>query len=432
MGTSASRRRHLPRSEQQIEDYTTRIADSILARHLRAWPAEFITGPRAVGKTTTALGHSRAVLRLDREAERGLALDDPDAAIREGPFPLLIDEWQHAPDILLAIKRAVDASLTPSGRYIVTGSARNDLHRGQWPLTGRVLSTRLWPLTGRERFGTASAPSLFDRWDEDNRFTVPTEPPDILGYVNIALDGGFPGALAASRAGARDDWMRAYVDVAVSRDLEELDSTASRRRRPEALRRCLAAYALNTAGVTTDTSLARAANVDRRTMQSYMETLTVLRLVDDMPAWHTRRLKRLTSMPKRYMSDSGLAAWLMGVDREILKTDAQARGRIIETYVAAQLRTEAESSTERTSLSHLRDQSGEHEIDVIAEFGQRVAAFEVKTSSAPRPRDGRHIAWLRDRLPPDEFAGGVVFHTGPHRYRLDDSIEAVPICALWG
>lgn len=138
------------------------------------------------------------------------------------------------------------------------------------------------------------------------------------------------------------------------------------------------------------------------------------------------------SMPKRYVTDSGLAAWLMGVDREGLKKDAEARGRIMDTYVAAQLRTEAESSAGRVHLFHLRDQSGHHEIDLIAEFGRRVAAFEVKTSSAPTSRDARHIAWLRDRLPPDEFAGGVVFHTGPHRYRLDDSIEAVPICGLWG
>ena len=417
---------------RRIEGYTTRIADGILARHMAAWPAEFITGPRAVGKTTTALRHARAELRLDRAAERGLVLDDPDAAIREGPFPLLIDEWQHAPNVLLAIKRSVDAALTPPGRFIVTGSARNDLHLGQWPLTGRVLQTQLWPLTGRERFGDASDPSLFDRWDDENRFTVPADPPDVLDYLDIALDGGFPGALAASRAGARHDWMRTYTDVAVSRDLGEFASATGRRRSPESLRRCLTAYALNTAGTTTDMSLAEAAGLDRRTTQSYLETLRVLRLVADMPAWHSRRLKRLLSMPKRYVTDSGLAAWLMGVDREGLKKDAHARGRIIDTYVAAQLRTEAESSTERVQLFHLRDQGGHHEVDIIAEFGRRVAAFEVKTSSAPSPRDGRHISWLRDRLAPDEFAGGVVFHTGPYRYRLDDGIEAVPICGLWG
>ena len=416
----------------QIDGYTLRIADAILARHLSAWPAEFITGPRAVGKTTTALRYARSALRLDRPAERGFVLDDPDVAIAQGPFPLLIDEWQHAPDVLLAVKRAVDAGLRPPGRYITTGSARNDLHIGQWPLTGRILDTRLWPLTGRERFGDASAASLFDRWDTPARFAVPSDPPDILGYLDIALNGGFPGAIAASAAGAREDWMRAYVDVTAARDLGEFYVGNGRRRSPETLRRYLTACALHTAGVVPDTALAQAAGLNRRTASTYHEILTVLRLVSDIPAWHSNRLKRITSMPKRCITDSGLAAWLMGVDLDALIRDTNARGRIVETYVAAQIRTEVESSTGRAHMCHLRTQGGEHEIDLVVEFGRRIAAFEVKTSSAPNPRDSRHIAWLRQQLPPERFAGGVVFHTGPHRYRLGDGIEAVPIAGLWG
>ena len=399
---------------------------------MEAWPAEFITGARAVGKTTTALRHARSVLRLDVEAERGIVLDDPDAAIRDGPFPLLIDEWQHAPGVLGAVKRAVDATPSPPGRYLLTGSARNDLHVGQWPLTGRVLTTQLWPLTGRERFGDATAPSLFDRWDGDLRFALPSERPDVLGYIDIALDGGFPGALSASRAGARDDWMRTYVDVAVTRDLGEFNRGNGRGRSPESLRRCLAAFALHTSGVVHDTALARASGLDRRTTMGYHEMLTVLRLVADVPAWHSNRLKRLTSMPKRYLADAGLAAWLMGVDRESLRRDSDARGRIIDTYVAAQLRAEVSAARGRAQMFHLRTQGGEHEIDLVVETGRRLAAFEIKTSSAPSTHDARHIAWLRDQLPAERFAGGVVFHTGPHRYGLGDRIEAVPIAGLWG
>ena len=80
----------------------------------------------------------------------------------------------------------------------------------------------------------------------------------MLGYLDIALDGGFPGALAASVAGARDDWMRTYVDVAVSRDLGELSSGNGRRRSPESLRRCLTACALHTSGVVPEAVMARA------------------------------------------------------------------------------------------------------------------------------------------------------------------------------
>lgn len=169
-----------------------------------------------------------------------------------------------------------------------------------------------------------------------------------------------------------------------------------------------------------------------KTTTALRHARSVLRLAADVPAWHSNRLKRLTAMPKRYVADAGLAAWLMSVDREGLRRDSDARGRIIDTFVAAQLRAEVSAARARTQMFHLRTQGGAHEIDLLVEFGRRLAAFEVKTASAPSARDARHIAWLRDQIPPDRFAGGVVFHTGPHRYSLGDRIEAVPIAGLWG
>ena len=76
----------------------------------------------------------------------------------------------------------------------------------------------MWPLTGRERFGDAAADSLFDRWDSDARFTVPADQPDLHDYLDLALDGGFPGALVAAAAGARDDWMRTLNHTGFGRD----------------------------------------------------------------------------------------------------------------------------------------------------------------------------------------------------------------------
>ena len=390
-----------------------------------------VTGPRAVGKTTTSLRLAGSVLRLDRPEERSLVLDDPDAAISIGPFPLLLDEWQHTPEVLGAVKRAVDADGRP-GRFIITGSARNDLIAGSWPGTGRFLDIQLWPLTGRERFGDAAAPSLFDRWDTPARFAVPTDPPDVLGYLQIALAGGFPAAVGSADAERRARWMRSYVQVASTRDLGEFDSGNGRPRSPERMRRYLQACALHSAGIVADAALAEAARLDRKTAVGYHEILSVLRLIDDTPAWRSNRLKRLTATPKRYLTDAGLAAWLAGVDFDAARHSPDARGRIIDTYVAAQLRAEAEASSRPVHLHHLRTQRGEHEIDLVAEFGFRVAAFEITTASAPTRKDARHIAWLRDQLPPEQFAGGVIFHTGRHRHRIAENIEAVPIAALWG
>lgn len=81
-------------------------------------------------------------------------------------------------------------------------------------------------------------------------------------------------------------------------------------------------------------------------------------------------------------------------------------------------------------LHHLRSQRGECEVDVVAEFELRVAAFEIKSASAPSAKDARHLIWLKDSLPPCQFADGVILHTGRHRRWIDGDIETVPIAAL--
>jgi uncharacterized protein len=57
--------------------------------------------------------------------------------------------------------------------------------------------------------------------------------------------------------------------------------------------------------------------------------------------------------------------------------------------------------------------------------------IEVKAASAPDAESFKHLLWLRDRLG-DQFAGGVLFHTGPRIFHPADRIVALPICALWG
>jgi len=112
--------------------------------------------------------------------------------------------------------------------------------------------------------------------------------------------------------------------------------------------------------------------------------------------------------------------------------DGDVLGRILDTFVAAQLRSELAVCETRPRLYHLREEHGRHEIDILAELGGAdLLAFEVKADAAPNRDSGRHLVWLRDRLG-ERFVRGAVFHTGLSVYELDDRILAVPIGALWG
>ena len=193
--------------------------------------------------------------------------------------------------------------------------------------------------------------------------------------------------------------------------------------------RYLEVCAHHTAGVLPDAALNRDAEVDTKTGSEYRSTLSILGLVEDIRAWRSNRLKRLVASPKRYMTDTGLAGYLVETDLAAARRDPNLMGRLIDTYVTAQLRVEAEASERRVGIFHLRTHRGEREIDLLAEFGGKVVAFEIKSGPSPGLSDAKHIAWLRNQLPSGRFAGGVVFHTGPWRYSLDDGIEAVPIAA---
>lgn len=106
--------------------YLPRMVDGLLDDLMAGLPAVLVVGPRACGKTTTGRRHVRDVLQLDRPADADLVRADPDTALRTRATPLLIDEWQLVPEVLGAVKRAVDGA-PGTGRFVITGSARSDL-----------------------------------------------------------------------------------------------------------------------------------------------------------------------------------------------------------------------------------------------------------------------------------------------------------------
>lgn len=154
-------------------------------------------------------------------------------------------------------------------------------------------------------------------------------------------------------------------------------------------------------------------------------------MTESLPAWQTNRLKRLVAMPKRYIQDAGLMAAILRTDMSAILHDGKLLGRVIDTFVASQLRGELEVCTSRPRLYHLRDTDGRREADIVAELGgERVIGIEIKAGATVDAHDARHLAWLRDGLG-DRFVAGVVFHTGPRVFSLGDRITALPISTIW-
>jgi predicted AAA+ superfamily ATPase len=409
-----------------VAGYKPRLVDDLIGRLLADLPALLIVGPRAAGKTTTATRHARTVIRLDREGDAVAFRADPDAALRGLAEPVLLDEWQVVPGILGAVKRAVDTQPEP-GRFIVTGSARGDMEGELWPGTGRLTRISMYGMTIREQIGALGTAPLLDRILLGEELQPATDTPDLRGYVEIILRSGFPEPALRLDGSSRQRWLDSYVEQLLTRDVEQVDSG----RDPARLRRYVEAYAINTAGVVDDKTLYDAAGINRKTALAYEGLLTNLLVVEAIPAWTSNRLKRLVLSPKRYVVDPALVGAILRLDANAVLRSGDLLGRMLDTFVAAQLRAELTVSESRPRLFHVRQEQGRFEVDVLAELGGgRIVAIEVKASAAPTAADARHLTGLRDRAG-EAFVAGVVFHTGPRAYVLSDRIVAAPISALW-
>lgn len=406
--------------------YLVRSLETTIVEILRELPALLVVGPRATGKTTTASRHARTVVQLDSPAEAEAFRADPDAAIRGLPEPVLLDEWQAVPDVFGAVKRAIDGDPHP-GRFLLTGSVRADLDAPTWPGTGRLIRVAMYGLTVAEQEGRPATSPLLDRLARGDELQAPGDPPDLRGYVQLALRSGFPEASLARSPEARQRWLESYVDQLLTRDAQRLEGG----RDPARLRRYVEAFALNSAGIVEDKAMYDAAGIDRKTALAYERLLTNLLLIDSVPAWTSNRLKRLALSPKRYVVDAAIIAGILRVGVDAVMRDGGLMGRVLDTFVAAQLRAELAIAETRPRLYHVRVRDGRHEIDLLAEMGGRqVVAVEVKASAGPTKEAARHLAWLRDELG-ERFVAGAVLHTGKRVYSLGERIVAAPIGTLW-
>jgi predicted AAA+ superfamily ATPase len=389
-----------------------------------------LVGPRATGKTRTGERRAANVVRLDRKTEAVAFEGDPDAALRATPEPVLLDEWQMVPDVLGAVRRAVDSEPRP-GRFLLTGSVRATLENDIWPATGRLVRLAMYPMSQREIAGRISGPTFFDRLANGDGPSSPNEPLDLLGYVELALRSGFPEPALRLTGQPREAWLEGYVNDLLTHDVEQLEESPTRRRDSQRMRRYFEAYALNSAGVADHKTIYDAAQVNKLTAVAYEDLLSGLLIAEQVPAWTSNRLKRLVRQPKRYLVDPALIAAALRIDEQGVMRDGNLLGRVLDTFVAAQLRPELAASSTRPRLHHLRTEQGRHEVDLIAELaGERLIGIEVKAGSVATADDARHLAWLREEIG-ERFVAGVVLHTGARTYEVGERIVAAPIASIW-
>lgn len=388
----------------------------------------FLMGARQVGKSTlvreiAAEHHPAEVLNLDDQATREAASADPTGFVAGLAGPVAIDEVQRVPDLLLAIKEAVDRDPT-AGRFLLTGSANIlTAPRIYDALSGRINIERLWPLSQAEI--ESARTNLVDALFAGEPPRITDAPIGRGAWVPRAAVGGYPEVSTRPPGRGRQAWFEDYVTTVIQRDLRDLTGAYRIGEMPRLLR-ALAAQAANLfVAEATGSRL----GLDRKTVQSYTGLLETVFLVQRIPAWRPGIGTREVQKPKLYLVDTGLLADLLGADERRIAQDPQITGRMLENFVGMELVKHLAVAKTRGTLHHYRRDV--HEVDIVIEnrAGEIVAA-EVKASASITAADHRELARLRDARG-SSFRAGALFYAGERTLPLGDRLWALPIGALW-
>lgn len=406
--------------------YRPRLLSSPLEEALADTPVVVVAGPRQAGKSTLA-SHVVAErggvwLSLDDAATLEVARTDPVGFVTRGDGLIGIDEAQRAPELLLAVKAEIDRDRRP-GRFLLTGSTRllgsPNLADS---LAGRMEALTLWPFIQAELGDGAHRPRFIDRAFGDELAGLRAPAVSRAEVLERAGRGGYLPALERTDR-RRTAWYDSYVEAVVDREVRAVTDATYLRELPRLLR--LAAS--RTSGELNVTDVARDLGLSRPTTDSYLAHLEAVFLIETIPAWSTNLSARVVRRPKLALTDSGLAARMLGGR---IATDAQVAGRLVETFVTNELRAQAQWSDARPGLFHFRDRDGA-EVDLVLESGDgRVVGIEVKAGATVRAEDLRGLRLLEARLG-DDFAAGVVLCTAPEPVHLGRRLWTMPISALW-
>ena len=390
-------------------------------------PVVCVLGPRQSGKTTLVrqMFPERPFVSMDILTDLQVASMDPDGFVARFPDSVTIDEIQRAPELLPAIKHAVDQDRRP-GQFLLTGSANLLLARSVTEsLAGRMEIVELQPLTEAEK-SRNSGNFVRDLLNGNLKPRIQAEKPVIESTLADRLvAGGYPEPLTRTPRRTRR-WHREYVRSIIERDVPDV----ARVNDAHELARLLELLALRTGQLLNISNLAMDLGMHRNTAERYIAILERLYLVRRVAAWNTSATKRLIKSPKIHLIDSGLTATLSELKAEDWYNNRLRMGHLLESFVVQQLIAQAAWTDPDLRIWHYRDKD-RVEVDAVITQGRKSWGFKVKAASRLIAKDSSALSQFADRCG-GNFKQGILFYDGQDILPLADRrLLAVPLKELW-
>ncbi len=422
-------------------NYRKRISDGILEKRLEVFGAVLIIGPKGCGKTTTAKQHAKSFIEFQDEDHRegylSVAATMP-SKLLEGEKPRLFDEWQDAPKIWGAVRKAVDDS-QKKGQFILTGSTTG---KAEVPHTGtmRISRMTMMPMSLFESGESNGSVSLKELFDHPDGFEGCHSDLDIDGIIHAICRGGWPSSLDV--ANKSDSYMivKDLLTQICEADVSKVDGIS---RNSQTVRHMLRSYSRNICQTTDNRTLISdvRANTDfsEASFYNYQAALEKLFIISDVDAWcpAIRSKSAIRSTKKKNLVDPSLAVAALGIDPDYFNTDFIILGFLFESLVMRDLNIY--SSPYGGKVSYYRDRYGLEADAVLHLDDGRYALCEVKLGQKDVDEGAQHLLKIEAlvaeynksaEIPMNLPDLKIVITGTEYGYRRDDGVFVIPLACL--
>lgn len=361
--------------------YIKRHMESKVLELSEQFPIVMVYGQRQVGKSTMLhhiMDKNRKYVTLDNISARRLAEEDPELFFETYGSPLLIDEFQRVPSILLEMKRIVDekklAGEKCEGMFWLTGSQKfKMMNNVSETLAGRVGILELAGLSDNEINGKESR--LFNPQVEKLKKIKYTKSNIHTIYEKI-FRGSMPRIV--TKEVGRDAYYEEYINTYLERDIHELSNVG----KLSEFRNFLVFMAARTGQELRYSEISKSIGVSAVTAKEWVSILERSGVIYILRPYFSNITKRLVKTPKVYFMDTGLASYLCRWPNAEVLESSNMDGAFFETYVVTEIVKSYYNLGINPNLYYYRDVDGK-EIDLMVVEADKIYPIEIKKAKNP-------------------------------------------------
>ncbi len=402
--------------------YKPRLLEARITELFTHYPVVAVLGARQVGKSTLVgnlFGNRVESIVFDPVVDVENARQDPEFFLQNHPTPVFLDEIQYAPELLGPIKRQIDR-LGQKGLYILSGSQHLSVMRDiAESLAGRVAVVPLYPMTRRE-MAELDRGIFLENWVRGEMvFDTPRNSPSTLLYPLI-WRGGYPGIMDLPAHLVSGYW-QSYLQTYIERDVRSVANIGAL----QTFGLFIRLLAAMSAQEINHTHLGRELGVDRKTAQSWLETVQSTFLWFSLPSFSRNPVKRIAGRAKGHFADTGFICQLQKIGSPEAIGGHPLMGALFETWIVMEIVKTVQAWPMAPNMYHFRSYGGA-EVDLVLEMDGTLYPIEIKAKSNPTRNDGRGIGAFRECFPKEKIGPGLIICAVEKPVRLAEQLVAAP------